>query len=72
VLAVQSANLSVLRERLHSRLNQSLDYFYPIKDRERASRRPDRLAVQMSEIAEVKGHFPSVDKLKMELLRLKH
>ena len=72
VLTVQSANLSVLRERLYNRLNQSLDYFYPIKDRERASKRPDRLAVEMSEIAEVKGHFPSVDKLKMELLRLKH
>jgi len=71
VLVVQSANLPALQERLRSRLTQSLDYFYPIKDRERASQRPDRLGVKMSEMPSAKGRFASVDKLKMELLRLK-
>lgn len=71
VLAVQSANLPALQERLRSRLTQSLDYFYPIKDRERATHRPDRMNVKMSEMASVKGRFASVDKLKVELLRLK-
>ena len=71
VLIVQSVNLPALQERLHSRLTQSLDYFYPIKDRERASQRPDRLDVKMSEMPAVKGRFTSVDKLKVELLRLK-
>lgn len=71
VLVAQSANLPALQERLRSRLTQSLDYFYPIKDRERASQRPDRLGVKMSEMPSAKGRFASVDKLKMELLRLK-
>ena len=71
VLVAQSANLPALQERLRPRLTQSLDYFYPIKDRERASQRPDRLGVKMSEMPSAKGRFASVDKLKMELLRLK-
>mgnify|MGYP001602751413 CR=1 FL=1 len=71
VLTMQLANLPALQERLRSRLIQSLDYFYPIKDRERASQRPDRLSVKMSEMSPVKGRFASVDKLKVELLRLK-
>ena len=71
VLVMQSANLPALQERLRSRLTQSLDYFYPIKERERASQRPDRLGVKMSEMPSAKGRFASVDKLKMELLRLK-
>ncbi|RJP54032.1 MAG: response regulator [Anaerolineaceae bacterium] len=71
VLVMQAANLPSVQERLRSRLTQSLDYFYPIKDRERASQRSDRLAVKMSDMAAVKGRFASVDKLKVELLRLK-
>lgn len=72
VLVVQAFALPSLRERLRSRLTQSLDYFYPIKDREHASQRPDRLSVKMSEIFPVRGRFTSLDKLKVELLRLKH
>jgi DNA-binding response OmpR family regulator len=72
VLIAPTVYLSSLQERLRNRLTQSLDYFYPIKDRERASRRPERLGVKMSEIPTVKGHFASVDKLKVELLRLKN
>ncbi len=71
VLVAQSANLPALQERLRSRLTQSLDYFYSIKDRERASQHPDRLGVEMSEMPSAKGRFASVDKLKMELLRIK-
>ena len=50
VLTVAPSNLSALYERLHSRLDQSLDYFYPIKDREQASKRKDRLVVRMSDM----------------------
>jgi DNA-binding response OmpR family regulator len=71
VLIAPTVYLPSLQERLRSRLTQSLDYFYPIKDRERASERPDKLGVMMSEMPAVKGRFTSVDKLKVELLRLK-
>ena len=50
VLTVAPSNLSALYERLRSRLDQSLDYFYPIKDREQASKRKDRLMVRMADL----------------------
>ena len=71
VLAVQAGNLPPLQDRLRNRLTQSLDYFYPIKDRERSAKRSDRLGVKMSDIPNLKGRFASVEQLKVELLRLK-
>lgn len=71
VLVVPQASLSPLQERLRTRLEQSLDYFYPIKDRELASRRRDRLAVKIAEIDLTSMHFASLEQLKMEFLRQK-
>ena len=72
VLTVAPANLSALHERLQSRLDQSLDYFYPIKDREQAAKRKDCLAVRMSDLPlAVGGRITNVEQLKVELLRRK-
>jgi DNA-binding response OmpR family regulator len=71
VMVIQSASLPVIQERLHSRLTQSLDYFYPIEDREAVTKRPHRLGVKMIDMPFVKGRFASVEQLKAELLRLK-
>ena len=71
LLVAPPANLAALQEKLRARLEQSMDYFYPIKDREQASKRQDRLSVKIAEISAVKGKFTEVDKLKTELLRLK-
>ncbi len=68
VIVVPPANLPPFQERIRSRLEQSLDYFYPIKDRESAAKRPDRLAIQITEVPSVYGRFSSVDKLKKDLL----
>jgi DNA-binding response OmpR family regulator len=68
VIVVPPANLPPFQERIRSRLEQSLDYFYPIKDRESASKHPDRLAIQITEVPSVYGRFSSVDKLKKDLL----
>ena len=68
VVVLSPGNLPPFQERIRSRLEQSLDYFYPIKDREQASKKPDRLAIQISEIPSVYGRFSSVDQLKKELL----
>ncbi len=70
VLRVSSGNLPALQERVSTRLEQSLDYFYPIKDREKVSRREDRLAIKVVEIPSVSGRFDNLDALKKELLRL--
>ncbi|MEW6401014.1 MAG: response regulator [Chloroflexota bacterium] len=71
VLVAPPSNLTALQEKLRARLEQSMDYFYPIKDREQASKRNDRLSVKIAEINTVKGKFTEVDALKTELLRLK-
>ena len=68
VVVLTPANLPAFQERIRSRLEQSLDYFYPIKDREQAAKRPDRLAIQISEVPSVYGRFSSVDQLKKDLL----
>lgn len=68
VVVVSPTNMPPFQERLRSRLEQSLDYFYPIKDRENASKRPDRLAIQINEVPSVYGRYTSVEQLKKDLL----
>ena len=68
VVVITPVNLPAFQERIRSRLEQSLDYFYPIKDREQAAKRPDRLAIQISEVPSVYGRFSSVEQLKKDLL----
>ena len=68
VVVITPTNLPAFQERIRSRLEQSLDYFYPIKDREQAAKRPDRLAIQISEVPSVYGRFSSVEQLKKDLL----
>jgi PleD family two-component response regulator len=68
VVVLTPASVPSLQERIRLRLEQSLDYFYPIKDREQASQRADRLAIQISEVPAVYGRFSSVDQLKKDLL----
>jgi PleD family two-component response regulator len=71
LLVSPPAAIPTLQEKLRARLEQSMDYFYPVKDRDQASKRKDRLGVKIAEIASVKGNFTAVDQLKIELLRLK-
>jgi DNA-binding response OmpR family regulator len=68
VVVVSPATIPPFQERIRSRLEQSLDYFYPIKDRENASNQPDRLAIQISEVPSIYGRYTSVEQLKKDLL----
>jgi DNA-binding response OmpR family regulator len=70
VLMVSPGNLTSLQDRVQTRLEQSLDYFYPIKDRDQASKRKDRLIIKVVEVPAGSGRFNDVDALKKELLRL--
>ena len=72
VLTVAPDKASDLHGRLRSRLDQSLDYFYPIKDREQAAKRKDRLAVRIAETSPMAGsQFATAEQLKVDLLRRK-
>jgi DNA-binding response OmpR family regulator len=68
VVIMTPGAMSAFEERIRSRLEQSLDYFYPIKDREQASRKPDRLSINVLDVPSVFGKYSSVDQLKKELL----
>lgn len=68
VVVTTPSNLPAFHERLSSRLEQSLDYFYPIKDREQASKQVDRLSIKVAEVPSVFGRFSSVDQLKKDVL----
>jgi GGDEF domain-containing protein len=57
-----------LSERINTRLEQSLDYFYPLKDRDSVKNSADRLAIQLGELHADQGPFKSLDVLKTELL----
>ena len=70
VLVVSPGKLSTLQQLIRKRLEQSLDYFYPIKDREQAAKSENRLVIKVIEVPAGRGKFSDVDALKQELLRL--
>jgi DNA-binding response OmpR family regulator len=71
ILVVPPSNLTALSEKLRVRLGQSMEYFYPIKDREQLAKSENRLGVKLAEIASLKGNFTEAKQVKAELLRLK-
>lgn len=68
VVVVSPEAMLSFQERIRSRLEQSLDYFYPIKDREDSASQPDRLAIEINEVPSIYGRYTSVDQLKKDLL----
>ena len=71
IIVIKPEKLSALSERISNRLEQSLDYFYPIRDRVKAASWPDRLVIITARIDSDAGEFQSIDELKTELMRLK-
>jgi DNA-binding response OmpR family regulator len=71
ILVIPPSNLKALSEKLRARLEQSVEYFYPIKDREKMTQSQNRLGVKLAEIPSLKGIFTEVNQIKTELMRLK-
>jgi PleD family two-component response regulator len=71
ILVLPTLNLSALGEKLRARLDQSMEYFYPIKDREEMVNRKDRLNAKLSELVLSDGKYTDVEQVKAELVRLK-
>jgi DNA-binding response OmpR family regulator len=57
-----------LQESISRRLTQSLDYFYPIKDREKTTAHGKRLFFKIGVLPSTEGPFSSLDCLKSSLL----
>jgi DNA-binding response OmpR family regulator len=71
VLVSPRATSSALQEKLRSRLEQAMDYFYPVKDREQASKSRDRLSAKIADTDNASARFAAMDNLKAKLLRLR-
>ena len=71
VLITTSSRAETLQERIGSRLRQSLDYFYPIKDREQATSQGKRLFFKVGALRPEDGPFSSIDTLKLALVHKK-
>ncbi|MCC6259470.1 MAG: response regulator [Anaerolineales bacterium] len=71
VLTIPSTNLTTLSEKLRGRLDQSMEYFYPIKDREQMANHKKKLHAKLAELDLSGKKFSDVEQLKAELLRLK-
>ncbi|NJN79740.1 MAG: diguanylate cyclase [Anaerolineales bacterium] len=72
ILLIPPSNLSSLSEKLQSRLEQSMEYFYPIKDREQMTKDKSRLSAKLNDISSLKNRQSDVNQLKTELLNLKN
>jgi len=72
ILVVPPSNLAALSDKLKSRLEQAVEYFYPIKDREQMTKHPNRLGSKIVEIASLKGFSGDVEQFKGELLNPKN
>jgi DNA-binding response OmpR family regulator len=68
VLITASGTPDSLRERIHSRLELSLEYFYPLKDREDRNLLGRKLSVSMRQLSADDGPFKDLAALKSELL----
>ncbi len=68
VLVTVPANLPGLISRISSRLEQALDYFYPLKDREQNNLHHSRLSVHLHQLLGTQGPFNDLEQLKSELL----
>jgi PleD family two-component response regulator len=67
VLVTRPTKILPLTQRIGSRLDQSLDYFYPLKDRSAQAPLGERLGVRMGHLVASDGPFKNLDDLKMKL-----
>ena len=69
ILVTRTDHLQPLIERIRERLDQSLDFFYPLKDRGKESIQAKKLAVSLCQLTATDGTFKDLDALKAELVK---
>jgi DNA-binding response OmpR family regulator len=68
LLVTSEAVLGLLQDRIRARLEQSLDYFYPLKDREAGVDKARRLGVRMATMLSIAARAKSAQDIKALLL----
>nr|BAL54376.1 response regulator receiver protein [uncultured Chloroflexota bacterium] len=71
VIITPASRLESLKNLIRPRLEQSLDFFYPVRDREAMAQHSNRLAIKIASVASLHGQYRNIDDLKQDLLRLK-
>jgi DNA-binding response OmpR family regulator len=64
--------IPALMERIQGRLEQSLDYFYPLKDRGAGAAEAKKLSVRMSQLSARQGPFTDLESLKSKFYQGVH
>ena len=63
------AGLADLKQRISTRLDQTLDFFYPLKDRGQKDYHGKRLSVRLKALDAAEGPYTNLKKLKTALER---
>ncbi len=71
VIITDTDHISPIRARIEMRLRQSMEYFYPLKDREKARQamQENRLKLEIGQVAHADGPFADLDALKAAIQR---
>lgn len=67
-LVTTPAKVQEMRERIETRLEQSLEYFYPLKDRDTVANQETALSIQLNELQEPDLPLKSINEIKTQLL----
>lgn len=71
ILLAPSSNLTSLTEKLRTRLDQSMEYFYPLKDREQMAKQSNSLSAKLHVMQSLKNRTGDINQLKTDLLAMK-
>jgi hypothetical protein len=71
LIVTNPATVQDLKDLVTSKLQQTLEYFYPIEDRERSLMAQERLRVDIKQLDSCQGRFISVEALKKALFENK-
>ena len=71
VIITDTDHISPIRARIEMRLRQSMEYFYPLKDREKARQamQENRLKLEIGQVLHADGPFADLDALKTAIHR---
>lgn len=69
IIITQSGNVNEIRDRIQKRIEQSREYFYPLKDREKAreAMEANHLRLNSGTVTQADGPFEDLDALKAKL-----
>jgi PleD family two-component response regulator len=70
IIITDKEHLAPIRQRIETRLKQSMEYFYPLKDREKAKQamKENRLKLVIGQVDHSSGPFADLDAIKTAIL----